>query len=116
LLSYTWESDQQKKDSIVTWKLVALRGRKTRVTLVHSGLTGNAHGVASGWNHYLGKLSDHFGLFWAGTTYAWLIISFVICYFVYKASLQFAAKVSFIGVLAFVAGFVFCVHKYNIKL
>ncbi len=47
-------------NSVVTWILDALPDGKTRVTMVHSGITKEAHGAVDGaWGYYTGQLARH---------------------------------------------------------
>ena len=54
--------DHNVTNSVVTWILDALPDGKTRVTLVHSGITKEAYGAVDGaWGYYTGQLARHGG-------------------------------------------------------
>jgi len=55
--------DHDVTNSVVTWVLDALPGGKTRVTIVHSGITKEAYGAFDGaWGYYTGQLARHCGV------------------------------------------------------
>lgn len=52
--------DHDVTDSVVTWILDPLPDGKTRVTMVHSGITKEAYGAFDGaWGYYTGQLARH---------------------------------------------------------
>ena len=64
-LSYTFVSSRSGSgssltDSVVTWTLDELTDGKTRVTLVHSGITKEVYGdTDAGWGYYTSQLARY---------------------------------------------------------
>jgi uncharacterized protein YndB with AHSA1/START domain len=64
-LSYTFVSSRSGSgssltDSVVTWTLDELPDGKTRVTVVHSGITREVYGdTDAGWGYYTSQLARH---------------------------------------------------------
>ena len=64
-LSYTFVSSRSGSgtsltSSVVTWMLDDLPDGKTRVTVVHSGITKEVYGdTDAGWGYYTGQLARH---------------------------------------------------------
>lgn len=61
-LVYTFASSRDiagAPPSLLTWTLDECPDGKTRVTLVHSGITGDSFHLFLGWGYYLDQLSVH---------------------------------------------------------
>lgn len=64
-LAYTWiPSDiQDFPRTVVTWNLEKIGKNKTRITLVHSGFTGNPHELfkehSYGWDYFANRLVEY---------------------------------------------------------
>lgn len=66
-LAHTWKWNQflDFPETMVTWDLEPVSNSKTRLTLTHTGFTGNEEGPASleehdkGWSFFLNELSSY---------------------------------------------------------
>lgn len=61
-LSHTWSNEQGNPggESIVTWTLEELEGGKTRVTLVHTGISDDKYDITDkGWSYFTSRLADY---------------------------------------------------------